>query len=120
MAPDLFVVALTGGIGLLMIVLGCVMRTGRGAFLISGYNMIRDPEKYDEKAICRFTGNVIAVLGLLMPGMLLIYYAMWLFWVFMALFMGIAIGAAVYCFKGGAYSRFLKNKGDKPDRYPDL
>jgi hypothetical protein len=44
---------------MLFIILGVVFSLGKGAFLISGYNMLSKEEKakYDEKALCKFIGK---------------------------------------------------------------
>ncbi|ADK14759.1 MULTISPECIES: DUF3784 domain-containing protein [Clostridium] len=44
---------------MLFIILGVVFSLGKGAFLISGYNMLSKEEKaeYDEKALCKFMGK---------------------------------------------------------------
>ena len=49
---------ITGTISLLFLVLGLVFISGRGAFLIAGYNTMSKAkkEKYNEKALCRFVG----------------------------------------------------------------
>lgn len=44
---------------MLFIILGVAFSLGKGAFLISGYNMLSKEEKakYDEKALCKFMGK---------------------------------------------------------------
>lgn len=57
---------------LLFVVLGILLLTGRGASLIAGYNTMpkRERERYDERALCRFTGRMLfamaACMGLLL------------------------------------------------------
>ena len=43
------------------IVLGCVFLSGRGAGLIAGYNTMSpaERERYDKRALCRFTGKMM-------------------------------------------------------------
>ena len=43
------------------IVLGCVFLSGRGAGLIAGYNTMprAERERYDKRALCRFTGKMM-------------------------------------------------------------
>ncbi|MCM1300807.1 MAG: DUF3784 domain-containing protein [Alistipes senegalensis] len=43
------------------IVLGCVFLSGRGAWLIAGYNTLPPSKrkKYDRRALCRFTGKMM-------------------------------------------------------------
>lgn len=49
----------------LFIIFGVVFSLGKGAFLISGYNMLSKEEKakYDEKALCKFMGKSMFVLA---------------------------------------------------------
>lgn len=46
-------------IGLLIIAMAIVLLTGRGAFLIAGYNTLskEEKEKYDSRALCCFMGK---------------------------------------------------------------
>ncbi len=66
MNKDLIGLIIIGFVFLLVSVLGIVLRSGRGAFLISGYNMLSQEQKanYDEKALCRFVGNMLFVIAL--------------------------------------------------------
>ncbi|MFT5875008.1 MAG: hypothetical protein ACI8WT_003988 [Clostridium sp.] len=45
----------------IVIILGVIIRTGKGSFLISGYNTSskKEKEKYDEKALCKFVSNLL-------------------------------------------------------------
>ncbi|PKE16349.1 DUF3784 domain-containing protein [Macrococcoides caseolyticum] len=46
---------------ILFLLIGIYMLTGRGGFLIAGYNMLpkEQKQKYDQKRLCRFTGVMI-------------------------------------------------------------
>lgn len=46
---------------LIFFILGFVIRSGKGEWLISGYNMLSEEEKneYDRLAVCKFTGNLL-------------------------------------------------------------
>ncbi|MGZ9848294.1 DUF3784 domain-containing protein [Macrococcus psychrotolerans] len=48
---------------ILFLLIGIYMLTGRGGFLIAGYNMLpkEQKQKYDEKRLCRFTGAVFII-----------------------------------------------------------
>lgn len=50
---------------MLFIILEAVFSLGKGAFLISGYNMFSKEEKaeYDEKALCKFMGKSMFVIA---------------------------------------------------------
>ncbi len=49
------------------VLLGFLFRSGKGAFLIAGYNTMSPAEKaqYDEKKLCRLMGKFMFVLALL-------------------------------------------------------
>lgn len=51
---------------ILFLLIGIYMLTGRGGFLIAGYNTLpaEQKEKYDEKRLCRFTGVMIILAAL--------------------------------------------------------
>jgi amino acid permease len=48
-------------ISLALLILGFILRSGKGDWLISGYNTLSEKEKnqYDRVAVCKFTGNLI-------------------------------------------------------------
>lgn len=50
-----------------LVILGLVFRSGRGAFLIAGYNTMSAEEKaqYDKKKLCKVVGNFMFVLAAL-------------------------------------------------------
>lgn len=56
-------------IGLLFIIMALVLLTGRGSFLIAGYNTLpkEEKEKFNTKALCRFMGKILLPIGLLIP-----------------------------------------------------
>lgn len=53
---------------LILAVLGAVLFSGMGAFLIAGYNTMSKAEKtqFDEKKLCRATGTFLLVLDALL------------------------------------------------------
>lgn len=50
---------------LILAILGVIIRLGKASFLISGYNTSSkcEKEKYDEKALCKFIGNLLFTLA---------------------------------------------------------
>ncbi|WP_097027518.1 DUF3784 domain-containing protein [Clostridium peptidivorans] len=50
---------------LILAILGVTIRFGKASFLISGYNTSSkyEKEKYDEKALCKFVGNLLFTLA---------------------------------------------------------
>lgn len=53
-------------VAILFLLIGIYMLTGRGSFLIAGYNMLpqEQKQKYNEKRLCRFTGVMIIIAAL--------------------------------------------------------
>lgn len=92
---------------LLMIAMGIYIYSGKGWFLIAGYNMYpeSDREKYDEKALCRFDGKVIIAIGLLMIPIGIESIAKWYWIVFTVITLIIGITASVY---SNTRNRFMK------------
>ncbi|MCI8360420.1 MAG: DUF3784 domain-containing protein [Clostridiales bacterium] len=84
----------------IFIILGIVFLSGKGLFLIAGYNTASKAEKaeIDEKKLCKYVG----ILTLLFAGCFLLLMAsdifdqMWLLWFGLGLFFVIAIGGAIY------------------------
>lgn len=67
MKEDITGLLVSGFIFLLLLTIALILRSGRGSFLISGYNMLskEEKEKYDTKALCRFVGNLLLVITFL-------------------------------------------------------
>lgn len=61
--------AITGSLGLIIIIMSIVLMSGRGAFLIAGFNTMSKAEKakYDSVAIAKFAGKLLFPIGLLCP-----------------------------------------------------
>ncbi len=69
-ADAVIALVITGAIGLLLAVMGVVLLLGHGAFLIAGYNTMPTEAraKYDQRALCRFTGKLLLALAPCCPG----------------------------------------------------
>jgi hypothetical protein len=52
-------------IPLIFVILGFVLRTGKGNFLLAGYNTSskEEKEKYDEVALGKFMGNLLIIIA---------------------------------------------------------
>lgn len=76
-------------------ILGAVLFSGKGAFLIAGYNTMSETEKaqFDEKKLCRAVGTLLFVLDALLGFILWsgITGRMTVFAVAMVLFFGVFI-----------------------------
>ncbi len=67
MKEDIAGLVISGFIFLLLLTISLVLRSGKGSFLISGYNMLSKEEKakYNTKALCRFVGNMLLFIDFL-------------------------------------------------------
>lgn len=99
-ASDVVALIVTGGLGLVVIALAAVLLSGRGAFLIAGYNTAskKEKEKYNEKALCRFIGGILLPIGLGLPAVALgsIYRIQWISSAFFILVIALVAFALVY------------------------
>ncbi|MCL2142331.1 MAG: DUF3784 domain-containing protein [Methanimicrococcus sp.] len=101
--------------GILMVavflVLSLYFLTGRGGFLIAGYNTLpkAQKEKYDEKALCQSMGRFLLVATVMVA---VLYYGIYiqnnlLIYITVACMVLSIFGYIYYMNKGGG-SRFLK------------
>ncbi|WP_456276346.1 DUF3784 domain-containing protein [Bacillus sp. AK128] len=94
---------------IVFIVFGIIFSTGKGAFLIAGYNTKSDEEKekYDEVALSKFMGKMMFALAFSMVCWALseAYQLMWLFVMGLVLFIGILVITIFYVNVG---NRFMK------------
>ncbi len=85
---------------ILLISLGFVLRSGKGAFLISGYNMLSKEKKarYNEKELCRFTGNLLFLVAFLLIFAIVggIYEIVWLVKLILVLIILTVIAGIIY------------------------
>jgi preprotein translocase subunit SecG len=83
----------------IFVVLGAVFLSGRGAFLIAGYNTASkvQKDKIDEKKLCRCMGRLMFVLAgcFLVIAASDIFGKMWLLWPGLALFVVAALVGVV-------------------------
>ncbi|MDF2536032.1 MAG: hypothetical protein K0R18_2191 [Bacillales bacterium] len=84
----------------LFIIFGVVFSLGKGAFLISGYNMLSKEERanYDEKALCKFMGKSMFVIAfsVFLWGLSSLIKQHILFVIGLTLFLGTVIFILVY------------------------
>ncbi len=103
---DIVGLVITIIIGLLIIVISLVLLTGRGSFLIAGYNTSsrEEKEKYDSKKMCRFIGKILFPIGLSVGGIfrIVLLPALYTFGV-----IALSVFAAIYCNTG---NRFKDNE----------
>lgn len=93
----------------LFIVLGIYLSTGRGAFLIAGYNTMpkEEKEKYDTVALCKFMGKMMFALSFCMILWVCseFYNVQWLFFIGLFLFIAIIIFILIYVNTGNRFKK---------------
>ncbi|MDR1704994.1 MAG: DUF3784 domain-containing protein [Clostridiales bacterium] len=106
-------IAITGVLSAGIIAAAIALLTGRGSWMIAGFNTLTKEEKdiYDKKALCRFMGKILLPIGVLTPLPYLsgILDISWLGIAYALLILGLVIFAAVYANTG---DRFKINKED--------
>ena len=105
-----------------MIIMAMLLLSGKGAFLISGYNTLSKGEKakYDEKALCRFNGRLLLVFSLCMaffPAS--IYFGMtWLTYCGIAIILLGAVFAVIYTNTSSRFRRKVDQVSGAGDDAP--
>ena len=98
-----------GAIGLVIIIMSVFLLSGRGAFLLAGFNTMskNEKEKYDVPALCKFMGKVLLVIGVLTILVGIEYlYAFWWFWLIWGiLFIGITVFTIIYVNTGNRFKK---------------
>jgi len=93
----------------LFILFGIILSTGRGAFLIAGYNSLSPEEKakYDIKKLTNFMGKLMFALASSMVFLIfaILYETEWLLFLTILLFVGIVMAGVIYLNTG---ERFRK------------
>jgi hypothetical protein len=92
------------------LILSSVLRSGRGAFLISGYNMLSKEKRdqYDEKALCHFVGTLLQVIAFLLVFSIIagVFEITWLAILSFITIVTVTIGCIIYA---NTNNRFKKN-----------
>ena len=94
-------------IGAFFIALAILLLTGRGAFLLAGYNTKPESEreKYDAKAMCKFMGKILLPMGILAPFAGIESIASWSLWVWIATMSVLLVFAVVYANTGNRFKK---------------
>ena len=102
-------------IGLPFIVLGIVFLTGRGSFLIAGYNTMSKSKKeeYDKVALCKFMGKIMIPIGILSLFIGLSDIHTWFIWVYLGVVIGLCLFAVIYANTNNRFKK-IKDKGVSP------
>ena len=99
-----FVIGVSTG---LVVIISIILMTGRGSFLIAGYNTMSKAKKarYDAVALCKFVGKITLPIGLLLPLLLIEGIRDWYAWVYTVIIVLLSIFAIVYANTGGRFRR---------------
>ena len=96
-------------LGLVMLAMTIIMLTGRGAFLIAGYNTMpkSQREKYDTKRMCKFTGKILLPISILtiLIGFERFGGAGWFVWVYFGTVFGLVAFAIIYSNTGNRFNK---------------
>jgi hypothetical protein len=96
-------------VGLLIIVISLVLQTGRGSFLIAGYNTLsrEEKEKYNSKKLGRFIGRILFPIGLFAPILAVggIYEIVWLPALYSFGVIALSVFAVIYCNTGNRFKK---------------
>ena len=94
---------------LVMFALSIVFMLGKGANLISGYNMMsqKEKEKYDSAGMCRFLGKYLLSIAILTPAVPLgeVYNIGWLAWAYAAYVILTATSVVAYFNTGNRFRK---------------
>jgi hypothetical protein len=88
-----------------------LLLTGRGSFLIAGYNTMSKEKKaqYDTKALCKFIGKIILPIGILTPFIGVESIAHWFIWLYIAVTIALPIFAIIYVNTGNRFKVIKKD-----------
>jgi hypothetical protein len=96
-----------GGLGALFVIISIVLLTGRGSFLLAGYNTMPKSEKakYDTKALCKFFGKILLPIGVLAPFCAIEGITDWFVWVWVTVTTVLIVFALVYANTGNRFRK---------------
>ena len=96
-----------GVLGIKFLVLSIYFLTGRGWFLLAGYNTMPkdEKEKYDSKALCKFIGKITLIISLLSFVLGIESIVRWYIWVYIAAIVFLCVFAAVYSKTGNRFRK---------------
>jgi NADH:ubiquinone oxidoreductase subunit 5 (subunit L)/multisubunit Na+/H+ antiporter MnhA subunit len=91
----------------LVTILSIYLLTGRGSFLIAGFNTMSKEKraKYNEKALCKFIGGIALPTGLLMPFFLIESIIDWYAWVYCGIVLVLCVFAIIYANTGNRFKK---------------
>ena len=104
---DISALVITGIMGILIVISSIFLLSGRGSFLIAGFNTMSkdEKEKYNKKALCKFVGKLLLPIGILLPCLAIggILGISWFPAVYIVVVLGIVIFAVIYANTGNRF-----------------
>jgi len=92
-----------------MVLLGIIFSLGKGSALIAGFNTLPEEEKnkYDAVALSKFMGKMMFALSFSVVLWLIseVYEMSWLFYIGLALFIGLIIFLLIYVNTGNRFKK---------------
>ena len=105
---DLFVSIVSFATGGVLLILSIYLLTGRGSFLLAGYNTKpkSEKEKYNAPAMCRFMGKILLPISVLVALVgIEALHVLWFWIVAGAITAGLLIFAIIYANTGNRFKK---------------
>lgn len=85
-------------VGALIAVIGIAFLTGRGSFLIMGYNTMskNNKAKYDAVALCKAIGKILLPIGFLTTLFAFESIRNWYVWIYLPVVIGLVVFVTIY------------------------
>ena len=97
-----------GIVFVIFLIMSIVLLSGRGSFLIAGYNTSskKEKEKYDSRALSKFTGKILLIITLSVPMALGDMFGMpWLTILFVVIVTVVTLFAVIYLHTGNRFKK---------------
>ena len=94
-------------VGALITFLSIILLTGRGAFLVAGYNTMPKEKKalYDAPAMSKFAGKIALPIGILTVLAGFFLAALWFWIIYAAIVLALVVFALVYSNTGNRFKK---------------
>ena len=91
----------------LILVLAIILLSGRGSFLVAGFNTLPKDIKdtYDKKALSKFFGKILLPIAFLTFLLLIEDIFSWYVWAYTVIVLGICLFAIIYSRTGGRFRK---------------
>jgi len=91
----------------LLIIVALILLSGKGSSLIMGYNTMpkEKKEKYDAKALSKFIGMIVLLIGIMLAFVSIESIRSWYVWVFVTITFALVIFCTIYLNTGNRYKK---------------